>query len=206
MCSMLNSWATMILTRRKMELCIISICNFGSWCLTRRCTILYSFLHGYCRTLSRLSKNPRVTACRISKRLPWRGSCSDLSDVLSRHLSRGTEESHEKTSLGIAGVYFISEMKRLFSLSLLEGSLEHPSLCSDWDMNWTIAELGKEIFILSYDQDWHCDSPGPCPMGTGISFLGVKWRGCEADHSYSPSADVKIIWNYTSIPPYILMM
>jgi hypothetical protein len=31
--------------------------------------------------------------------------------------------------------------------------------------------------------------------------LGVKRPGCEADHSLPSSAEVKVVWCYTSIPP-----
>jgi hypothetical protein len=33
--------------------------------------------------------------------------------------------------------------------------------------------------------------PAPYPMGTGSSFPGVKWPGCEAYHSPPASVDVK---------------
>jgi hypothetical protein len=34
---------------------------------------------------------------------------------------------------------------------------------------------------------------------------GVKWPGCEADHSAPSSAKVKNAWSYTSTPPHIFM-
>jgi hypothetical protein len=33
----------------------------------------------------------------------------------------------------------------------------------------------------------------------------LKNRKCEADHSHSPSAELKNEWSYTSVPPYTLM-
>jgi len=42
--------------------------------------------------------------------------------------------------------------------------------------------------------------PASCPMDTGDSFPGVKWLGCEADHTPSLSAEVKT-WGYDSTPP-----
>jgi hypothetical protein len=36
--------------------------------------------------------------------------------------------------------------------------------------------------------------------------LGVKWRGCEVDHSPPASAEVKKMWIYTSPPPYAFMV
>jgi hypothetical protein len=42
-------------------------------------------------------------------------------------------------------------------------------------------------------------------MGTRGSFPGVKWLGCEADHSPPCSAEVKNAWSYTSTPQYVFM-
>jgi hypothetical protein len=43
--------------------------------------------------------------------------------------------------------------------------------------------------------------PAPYPMGTRDSYPGEKRPGHEADHSPPPSAEVKNVWSYTSIPP-----
>ena len=43
-------------------------------------------------------------------------------------------------------------------------------------------------------------------MGNGRLFPpGLKHRECEADHSHTPSAELKSEWSYASVPPYILM-
>jgi hypothetical protein len=42
-------------------------------------------------------------------------------------------------------------------------------------------------------------------MGTGDCFPGVKRQGREFDHSPQASAEVKKMWIYTSIPPYVFM-
>jgi hypothetical protein len=34
--------------------------------------------------------------------------------------------------------------------------------------------------------------------------LGVKWLGCEADHSSPSSAEVKNVWSYISTTPVCL--
>jgi hypothetical protein len=34
----------------------------------------------------------------------------------------------------------------------------------------------------------------------GALTPGVKWLGCEADHSSPSSAEVKNVWSYTSTP------
>jgi hypothetical protein len=47
--------------------------------------------------------------------------------------------------------------------------------------------------------------PASYPMGTGVSFSGVKRPGCEADHSPPSSAEVKNAWSYTSTPQYVFM-
>jgi len=41
----------------------------------------------------------------------------------------------------------------------------------------------------------------PIKWIAGSLSLGIKWLGHEADHSFSPSARVKNVWNYTSPPP-----
>jgi hypothetical protein len=41
-------------------------------------------------------------------------------------------------------------------------------------------------------------------IGASLSMV-IKQPGHEADHSSPSSAEVKNAWNYTSIPPYILM-
>jgi hypothetical protein len=43
--------------------------------------------------------------------------------------------------------------------------------------------------------------PASYPMGTGALSVGIKRPGREADHSPPSSAEVKIVWNYTSTPP-----
>jgi hypothetical protein len=40
----------------------------------------------------------------------------------------------------------------------------------------------------------------------GGLFLGVKWPGCEADHSPPSSTDVKNAWIYTYTPQYAFMV
>jgi hypothetical protein len=35
----------------------------------------------------------------------------------------------------------------------------------------------------------------------GALSLGVKWPGCEAEHSHPSSAEVKNAWSYISTPP-----
>jgi hypothetical protein len=42
--------------------------------------------------------------------------------------------------------------------------------------------------------------PASYPMGTRALSLGIKRRGCEADHSPLSSAEVKKAWSYTSTP------
>jgi hypothetical protein len=41
----------------------------------------------------------------------------------------------------------------------------------------------------------------PIQWVPGALSLGVKRRGCEADHSPPSTAEVKSAWNYTSITP-----
>ena len=41
-----------------------------------------------------------------------------------------------------------------------------------------------------------------CSMGSGCTFLGVKWPVREADHPPPSSTDVKDEWCSNSTPPY----
>jgi hypothetical protein len=42
-------------------------------------------------------------------------------------------------------------------------------------------------------------------METGGLSPEVKRLGCEADHSPPANAEFKIMWIYTSTPPYVFM-
>jgi hypothetical protein len=41
----------------------------------------------------------------------------------------------------------------------------------------------------------------PIQWAPEVLSLGIKWPGCEADHSPPSSAEVKNAWSYTSTPP-----
>jgi hypothetical protein len=63
--------------------------------------------------------------------------------------------------------------------------------------------LGPGIFSPCPDQLW--GQPGFLFEWVPVALsLRVKWPGCEADHSASPSAEVKNVWSYTFIPPLCL--
>jgi hypothetical protein len=73
----------------------------------------------------------------------------------------------------------------------------------------SIPDRGTEMkfFSLQSRPDRHWGTPNLLSnryRGGGLS-PGVRWRGREADHSYSSSAEVKNMWNYTSTPQYIFM-
>ena len=40
----------------------------------------------------------------------------------------------------------------------------------------------------------------PYSVGTGLLSLGVKWPGCEVNHSPSSKTKVKNEWSYTCSP------
>jgi hypothetical protein len=40
----------------------------------------------------------------------------------------------------------------------------------------------------------------------GALTLGLKWPGCDVDHSPPSSAEANNVWNYTSTPRYIFMV
>jgi hypothetical protein len=53
----------------------------------------------------------------------------------------------------------------------------------------------------------HCSGAHPAsyPMGTGVSFPGVKRPEHEANHSPTAGVEVKNAWSYTSTPQYVFM-
>jgi hypothetical protein len=63
----------------------------------------------------------------------------------------------------------------------------------------------QEFLLLQVVQTGSGIHPTSYPMGTGGYFNGVKLQGGETNHSLPASAEVKNIWLYTSIPPYVLM-
>jgi hypothetical protein len=62
-------------------------------------------------------------------------------------------------------------------------------------MGWTTERLEFKYFLFSKSSR---------PVLVALSPR-VKWLGRKADHSPSPSAEVKKIWAYTSTPPYAFM-
>jgi len=48
--------------------------------------------------------------------------------------------------------------------------------------------------------------PASYQRGTGDLFPGVKQPGREVDDSFPPSSEVKNVWSYTSILPYVFMV
>jgi hypothetical protein len=62
--------------------------------------------------------------------------------------------------------------------------------------------------VFSLHQCVHTSSgahPAFYPVGTKGSYLGVKWLGCEADHSSLSNVEVNNVWSHTSTPQYIFM-
>jgi hypothetical protein len=55
--------------------------------------------------------------------------------------------------------------------------------------------------VLHHVQTGSGAHPASFPMGTGVSFLGLKRPEREADRSPPSSADVKNAWRYTSTLP-----
>jgi hypothetical protein len=64
---------------------------------------------------------------------------------------------------------------------------------------------GPNIFPLHVVQIGSGTHPASYPMGTGVSFTGVKRLGREADYSPPTNAEVKKMWIYTSTLPYAFM-
>jgi hypothetical protein len=67
-------------------------------------------------------------------------------------------------------------------------------------------QLGEEFSLFHSLQTASGAQPASYLMGTrALSLGGVKWPEHEAGHSTPTSAEVKKIWVYTSVPPYIFM-
>jgi hypothetical protein len=67
------------------------------------------------------------------------------------------------------------------------------------------SRYGKKFLLLHIVQIGSGVHPTSYKMGTGGYFPGVKRQGSEADHSPPTSAEVKKMWIYTSIPPYVFI-
>jgi hypothetical protein len=65
-----------------------------------------------------------------------------------------------------------------------------------------IPGRGKRYFLLHCMQTDSGAHPASYPMGTRVSFPGVKQPGHKADHSPPFGAEVTNIWIYTSTPPF----
>jgi len=61
--------------------------------------------------------------------------------------------------------------------------------------------VGKRFLSSPKHPDYHWGSPSLFLNGCLGSFLGVKWPGCEVDHSPPSSVEVKNEWSCTSPPP-----
>jgi hypothetical protein len=66
--------------------------------------------------------------------------------------------------------------------------------------------IGKDTEVVAVVQTASEVHPAFYPMGTRGSFSqAVKRPRREADHSPPASAEVKKMWIYTSIPPYVFI-
>jgi hypothetical protein len=74
-------------------------------------------------------------------------------------------------------------------------------------MDLFLAGLEKGYFSLLHhvltDSVAHSAS---YQVNIGALSLGVKWPGCETDHSCSCNAEIQNAWSYTSTLPYVFMM
>jgi len=62
----------------------------------------------------------------------------------------------------------------------------------------TSKEVDPEVNAekIKYPIQWVLEALSP----------GVKWPGCETDHSPPSGAEVKNVWHYTSSPQYIFIV
>jgi hypothetical protein len=67
-------------------------------------------------------------------------------------------------------------------------------------------QLGQEFSLLHVVQAGSGTRSASYIRGTGrVVSTAVKQQGREADHSPPTSGEVKIMWIYTSTPPYSFM-
>jgi len=64
---------------------------------------------------------------------------------------------------------------------------------------------GKGYFSLCHRVQIGSGAHSAQPMGTGVTFPGVKAVRLEADHSHLSSAAVKNAWSYTSFMAWCLV-
>jgi hypothetical protein len=65
---------------------------------------------------------------------------------------------------------------------------------------------GKRNFLLSGVQTDTRAHPSCCPMGISDFIPGVNRQRRETDHPPPSSAEVKNMWSYISIPPYVFIL
>jgi hypothetical protein len=76
-------------------------------------------------------------------------------------------------------------------------------------MDWMTEKLGlipskgKRFSLLWCVHTGSGDNSASCGVGSRASSLGVKPLECKAVWSSPCNAEVKILWTYTSIRPYI---
>jgi hypothetical protein len=68
----------------------------------------------------------------------------------------------------------------------------------------SIPGTGRDFSLLHFDESDTGVHPA-YSMGSESSFLGLRRPRCQADHSLQSSAEVKNMWCYTPIPPYVFM-
>jgi hypothetical protein len=68
------------------------------------------------------------------------------------------------------------------------------------------SQQRQEFFFFStmFRSAWESTQP-PIQWVPRALYLGVKWLGCDTDHSSPSTVDVKNVWSYTSTPPYFFM-
>jgi hypothetical protein len=67
----------------------------------------------------------------------------------------------------------------------------------DWGF---VSWQGHGIFLITMSRWALGPTHPPIQWIPGALSLGVKWPGCEADHSPPSSSKVKNVWSYTSTP------
>jgi hypothetical protein len=85
----------------------------------------------------------------------------------------------------------------------------HMRFCASYISSFKTLFSILGYIMLSFGNIWVSMGvvrhPASYPMGTKVSFLGVKRPGREADQSPPSSAEVKNTWGYTSTPQYVFM-
>jgi hypothetical protein len=79
----------------------------------------------------------------------------------------------------------------------------------DYALSYGIYDRGIRVRFLAgfyiFPQYPNRFPPASYPVFTGLLSAEVIWMDCEPDHLYQSKDEVKNVWSYIFIPPYVFM-